>query len=117
MHSLKSGLLIFGFLLSCSALSAQQKPVIQIDSAKPQTPSKTFNDAGNPLIQYTGRIEKTTKSLIRFWAPGVYVNAKFQGNSCTIYLNDEVLYGNVHNYIEIVIDDQKPVRMQLKFAC
>ncbi len=116
MRLLKSALVFFGFLLSCPALFAQQKLVIQIDSAKPQSSSKMFNSPANPLIQYTGRIEKTTKSLMRFWASGVYVKAKFNGNNCTVYLNDEVLYGNVHNYIEIVVDDQKPVRMQLRFV-
>jgi hypothetical protein len=116
MRLLKSGLPFFAFLLSCSPLFAQQKLVIKIDSTIAQSSSRMFNEPTNPLIQYTGRIEKTTKSLIRFWAPGVYVKAKFKGNNCIVYLNDEVLYGTVHNYIEIVIDDQKPMRVQLKYA-
>ena len=116
MRSLKAGLFILGFLLCSAALSAQQKLTFLIDSAKPNSSSKMFNNPGHSLIQYTGRIQKTTKSLMRFWAPGVYVKAKFHGDIGKIYLNDEVLYGNVHNYIEIVVDDQKPVRMQLKFA-
>lgn len=116
MRLTKSALLAFGFLLVCSALTAQRKLTFRIDSARPAASSKMYNDPGNGLIQYTGRTEKTTKSLIRFWAPGVYVKSTFQGNICTVYLNDEVLYGNVHNYIEMVIDGQKPARMQLKFA-
>src|SRR5439155_789707 len=35
-------------------------------------------------------------------------------SSCSIEINDEVRYGNNHNYIEIVVDDKMPVRMLLK---
>src|SRR5690606_1177863 len=50
----------------------------------------------------------------RFWAPGVYIKARFEGTSCEILLNDELLYGNSHNYISIIVDDMPPVRLQLK---
>jgi lysophospholipase L1-like esterase len=83
------------------------------------TPAKGKSDtelpifkANNPLIQYTGRIDITDPFKPRFWSPAVYVQARFKGTSCTIMLNDEVLYGATHNYIEIVIDNQKPVRLQ-----
>ncbi|SFS74333.1 SGNH/GDSL hydrolase family protein [Mucilaginibacter polytrichastri] len=68
--------------------------------------------ANNPKIQYTGRIDFTNPLKPRFWSPAVYVQARFKGTSCTIMLNDEVLYGTTHNYIEVVIDNQKPVRLQ-----
>ncbi len=45
--------------------------------------------------------------------PGVYVTARFSGASCTVLIDDEMLYGNFHNYIEIAIDNQPPVRLRL----
>ena len=32
-----------------------------------------------------------------------------------VFLNDEVLWGNSHNYIEVIVDDRKPARIQLKW--
>jgi carbohydrate esterase-like protein/GDSL-like lipase/acylhydrolase family protein len=73
-----------------------------------------FFPANNINIQYTGRIDFSDPLKPRFWAPGVYISAKFKGSSCTFIINDEVLYGNNHNYIEVVIDDKKLVRIQTK---
>ena len=67
------------------------------------------------MIQYTGRIETKNVSLPRFWSPGVYIKAKFNGDYCEFFLNDEMLYGNSHNYIEVIIDQLEPVRMQTKW--
>ena len=69
--------------------------------------------ADNPLFQYTGRIDFSRPKMPRYWMPGVYVKARFTGNSCIVLINDEMLYGNFHNYVEIVVDDQKPVRLRL----
>lgn len=68
--------------------------------------------ANNPNIQYTGRVDFTNPLQPRFWSPAVYVQARFRGTSCEITLNDEVLYGTTHNYIEIAIDNRPPVRIQ-----
>lgn len=73
-----------------------------------------FYKADNTYFQYTGRIDFSNAEKPRFWSPGVYVKARFKGTSCSIILNDEVLYGSYHNYIEWVVDDQKPVRLKLK---
>ncbi|SKC61449.1 SGNH/GDSL hydrolase family protein [Ohtaekwangia koreensis] len=73
----------------------------------------TFIPANHPDIQYTGRIDFSNPKLPRFWAAGVYLQMKFQGSSCAIILNDEVLYGKYHNYLEIALDDQKPFRVQM----
>lgn len=69
--------------------------------------------ADNPLIQYTGRIDFSNPKLPRFWNPGVYITIGFKGTYCNITLNDEELNGQ-HNYIEMAIDNQPPVRVQLK---
>ena len=72
----------------------------------------SFYRADHPSFQYTGRIDFTNPSLPRFWSPGVYIQAKFKGPYCEIQINDEVLWGSSHNYLEIVIDDNKPFRIQ-----
>lgn len=73
-----------------------------------------FFSADNQLIQYTGRIDFTNKKLPRYWQPGVYVKARFAGTYCNIILNDEMLWGKNHNYLEIVIDDTVLYRLQTK---
>ena len=70
--------------------------------------------ADDRRIQYTGRIDFSDPKKPRFWAPGVYLTARFRGTYCDIVVNDEVLWGNSHNYIEIAIDDKKPFRIQTK---
>lgn len=74
----------------------------------------TFFTADNPDFQYTGRIVFTNPKLPRFWSPGVYVDAYFEGSTCEIALNDEVPWDNTHNYVSIVLDDQPVRRIKLK---
>ena len=69
--------------------------------------------ASNPYIQYTGRIDFSNPLAPRFWMPGVYITAGFSGSECHVLLNDQMLYGSFHNYIEIVVDGGTPVRLQL----
>jgi hypothetical protein len=71
-----------------------------------------FYKASHSYFQYTGRIDFSDPDKPRFWSSGVYIKAKFKGDHCEILLNDEVLYNSYHNYIELVVDDDKPVRMQ-----
>ncbi|MXV50969.1 acetyl xylan esterase [Pedobacter sp. HMF7647] len=73
-----------------------------------------FYRADNPLITYTGRVDFTDKMKPRFWAPGVYVQFSIEGQRCDVLLNDEVLYGTKHSYLEIAVDDKKAYRIQLK---
>ena len=35
--------------------------------------------------------------------------------SAKFFLNNEVLYENSHNYIEVIIDNMEPVRLQTKW--
>ncbi len=64
-------------------------------------------------IQYTGRIDFTNPKLPRFWQPGVYISFRFKGGECELLLNDEMLWGSNHNYIELIVDG-KAVRLQTK---
>jgi hypothetical protein len=63
-----------------------------------------FFKPSNPYFQYTGRIDFSDPDKPRFWSSGVYIAAKFHGTNCKIILNDEVLYGSYHNYIEVIVD-------------
>lgn len=109
---MKTAFYFFLILFSTNNIYAQDQLTYSIAQSKPETSSKIFNSANNSLIQYYGRIENTNETLPRFWSPGVYIKVKFEGNICTVFLNDEVLYGNVHNYVEIIIDNHKPYRLQ-----
>lgn len=115
MKITKISIFIFVIILNCFKVNAQQKITFSIDNATDVKPEKDFFQPNNSLIQYYGRIEKTSADLPRFWSPGVYIKTKFEGNICSFILNDEVLYGNVHNYVEVVIDGTQ-LRFQTKFA-
>jgi hypothetical protein len=76
-------------------------------------PEVKFFSADSPNFQYTGRIDFSNPELPRFWAPGVYIKARFEGDSCVVELNDEVLYGTNHNYVSVQVDDQPVQRIKL----
>jgi lysophospholipase L1-like esterase len=67
------------------------------------------NDAN---IQYVGRIDFSNPLRPRIWSPGVYIKARFKGKKCQLLVNDEVMYGKSHNYLEIAVDNNKPYRIQ-----
>lgn len=73
-----------------------------------------FYPATRSSFLFTGRVDFTNPSLPRFYSPGVYVQGNFQGSSCEIEINDEVLYGTSHNFITVVVDDGTPRRIKLK---
>jgi Carbohydrate esterase 2 N-terminal/GDSL-like Lipase/Acylhydrolase family len=92
--------------------------VLLVAAAKPAfagNPVLNFFAADNPAIQYTGRIDFSNPKLPRFWQPGVYITAVFSGTHCEVIVNDEVLWGKNHNYIEIVVDGVER-RLQTKSA-
>lgn len=72
-----------------------------------------FYSANHPFIQYTGRIDNTNPLLPRFWQPGVYISFRFTGNTCELLLNDEMLWGSNHNYIQLIVDGNA-IRLQTK---
>jgi lysophospholipase L1-like esterase len=72
----------------------------------------SFFKADNRHINYIGRVDFSDPAKPRFWAAGVYIQAKFEGPSLEIFLNDEQ-DGHNYNYIEVVIDDKAPVRIRL----
>jgi len=86
---------------------------VSIPKQRVASDSLHFFPAGDSRIQYTGRVDFSDPRLPRFWAPGVYIQASFEGTSCDIWIRDEVLYGKSHNYIEIIIDDGPPFRIRV----
>src|SRR5258708_33133154 len=84
-----------------------------ITFAKPGKPNLKLYKASNTNIQYFGRINFSDPLKPRFWSPGVYIKAKFKGTDCELVINDEILGGDSHNYIEIAIDNNPPVRIKL----
>ncbi|MFT3935426.1 MAG: SGNH/GDSL hydrolase family protein [Chitinophagaceae bacterium] len=80
---------------------------------QPDPASLQLFKANDQRFQYTGRIDFSNPEAPRYWMPGVYVKAKFTGSKCFVLINDEMPDAKTHNYIEIVIDNLKPVRIQL----
>ncbi|MES2851193.1 MAG: SGNH/GDSL hydrolase family protein [Bacteroidota bacterium] len=78
-----------------------------------QSKKLSFFSTDHPSIQYIGRIDFSNPKLPRFWQPGVYISIWFEGTSCDVILNDEILWGTNHNYLEVVLDG-KPVRLQTR---
>ena len=77
-----------------------------------QEPHIQFFKANNKKIQYTGRIDFSDPAKPRFWAPGVYITAKFKGSKCVLLINDGAPGGSNGNYLEIVVDNNAPYRLQ-----
>ncbi len=83
------------------------------EKANSQQDELNLFKANHPFIQYSGRIDFSNPELPRFWQPGVYIQTRFEGDVCEIILNDEMLGGKTHNYIELVVDG-KETRLQTK---
>lgn len=80
-------------------------------AAKPADSLKLYT-ADNANIEYVGRVDVSNPMQPRMWAPGVYIRARFKGSKCELLINDQVMYGKSHNYLEIAVDNNKPYRIQ-----
>ncbi|WP_460557847.1 SGNH/GDSL hydrolase family protein [Ferruginibacter profundus] len=78
---------------------------VHIDSSNKT--DKILFVADHPMIQYTGRIDFSNPELPRMWSPGVYLSMKFKGNAITAFIKDQELWGKNHNYLEIIVDEEK----------
>ena len=65
-------------------------------------------------IQYMGRIDFSHPDTPRFWSPGVVVRWRFRGERCRVIVRDQEQYGKDHNYVEIAVEGQPPIRVKLK---
>ncbi|MBO9658415.1 MAG: hypothetical protein J7527_06285 [Chitinophagaceae bacterium] len=75
--------------------------------------SRIWYQPNDTLIRYTGRIDFTDRAKPKFWQPGVYIEWAFEGDSCMIVLEDEMLWGSSHNYYQLVVDG-KEQRLQMR---
>ncbi len=74
--------------------------IISACQNEPQTIS-----GGDARITFVGRTDHSTPEAPRQWAAGAYFTFGFEGTSCIIDINDENIYGNGRNIIEVVVDD------------
>jgi lysophospholipase L1-like esterase len=98
---------IFTLLWITTTLSAQ---VV----TPPTKPKANLFPASHKSIQYVGRVDFSSPKHPRFWAPGVYIQAKFIGTYVDITVLDEVLYGTSHNSISVAIDGGPSQQFKLK---
>jgi len=74
----------------------------------------SYYPSSHPYIRYTGRISYIEAGQPRFWAPGVYISIRFRGTYCVMDINDEEKWGKSHNYLQVIVDNKKSYRIQLK---
>jgi lysophospholipase L1-like esterase len=89
--------ILFSILASCQA----QKQNIE------------FYRANHDYINIVGRVDFSNHEALRCWNPGVYLQFRYYGDSCEIIIKDELPWGNSHNYITLVIDNEKGQRIKL----
>jgi lysophospholipase L1-like esterase len=104
------------FALTLTALLGIASLALHSTAGRAEAAPVRLFAADDPLIQYTGRVDFTNPKLPKFWSPGVYIRAKFEGSDCAVVVNDEVLWGKSHNYLEIAVDNQPPIRVQTQGA-
>lgn len=73
----------------------------------------TFYPANHQAIEYVGRGDFSNPLQPKFWASGAYARINFSGSSFTAHINDEMLWGNILNYLEVKIDNQPAFRIRL----
>lgn len=72
-----------------------------------------FFAADHPYFQYTGRIDFSDAKSPRLWTAGAYIQAKFEGSFCQITVEDQMPWDIAHNYLEVSIDGNEPLRLKL----
>jgi hypothetical protein len=101
----------FRLVLAISLVVTLGFPSLEASAGTLPGETKLFT-ADNPAYQFVGRIDFRNKLRPRFWSPGVYITARFTGSTCELVVNDQELWGKNHNYIEIRIDAQQPIKIQ-----
>lgn len=99
---LKSKMMILSWIMILSVLCCQMV-------ASP--PQKLFL-ADHPHIRYVGRIDFSDPQKPKLSSAGAYFQVKFKGQSCTLLLEDQQLYGN-HGYLTIELDGSYQGRIRV----
>jgi len=74
---------------------------------------ESFYTGDDARIQYVGRIDFTQPHQPRLWLPGSYFCFYTRDNQVQLIIEDEQLYGQHQNYLEIVIDGKPLQRIHL----
>ncbi len=90
-------------LIMCSLISCNSK----MKNVRDESKLIASNDS---RIHYAGRIDFSYPDQVRFSGAGAYIETGF----CGTYLKMEMSEGSGKNYIQVVIDDNEPIRIQLK---
>ena len=103
IHAVKAKIPLLFCLLTMLSCGRIQKETTQ------------FYGAEHPYFHYVGRVDFADKTAPKFWAPGVYIQARFTGSLCEININDEgyLKRSSEHNYIEVIIDSLPIQRIHL----
>lgn len=86
---------------------------LNLMAEKKKTKENPLFPGNHKFIQLIGRVDDSNAETPRFWAPGVYATLAFEGTSCEVVINDEILWGTKHNYVTLVLDNQEPRRIRL----
>lgn len=81
-----------------------------------QAQTGQFFSAYDSRLNYMGRADYSDTAGPKFWASGASLSFEYEGTEAEVVIGDEVIYGSVHNYIEVQIDDQPSYRLQLTQA-
>ena len=87
--------------------------IVYIISHFSQKEELSFFQAKDKRIHYVGRFDFSDNQDPKTWAPGSYFEFVAQGTSCDLIVEDEVKFGNTHNYLEIVVDHCITKRIKL----
>lgn len=90
----------FSFVaLTAIALASCDKPLQSVGGA-------------DDVLTYIGRSDRSDTLGPRMWGPAAYFTFAFDGDGCDIEIDDERLYGNSYNYLEVVVDGESAGRVR-----
>lgn len=92
-------------IILAALLTACSKPAPEV--------TLTTIQGNDPVINYIGRFDSiSSEGQVRQYAAGAYFTFAFEGNTCDIDLEDQNLYGEKYNYLEVIVDNGTPVRFR-----
>jgi hypothetical protein len=97
--------------LLCSLVSLSAFVVYHFQSEE----QKQYFQGDDSLIRYVGRFDFSERHAPKVWAPGAYLECHIYGKKAVLIVEDEQKFGNLHNYIEVIVDGHlKRIRLKGK---
>ena len=109
-------LVILSLLMSISCSSKRDQNVFSVEKL---VPNSAYFSTDNNMIQYSGRIDFSSKGEAVFSMPAIKIHARFTGPEITVYLKDLTSGGiqadgtPAQNFFNVYIDDQEPFVLEL----